>query len=74
MGIEDILTIVDGADSSNSIDFKAKSNGVYVEIENEWCGDSETGFGYTLGIHLNYDQVLQARNFLDNWLKTHNEK
>jgi len=38
--------------------------------ENEWCGDTETGFGALVSIDLNRNQVADLINTLQEWLKS----
>ena len=66
MTLKAILTFE--IDFSTSIDFKVKDDGVYIEIVDEWCGDTESGFGALLGADLDRDQVKELCAFLSDWL------
>ena len=66
--MREILTFEQKFNESISIDFKAKSEGMYIEIESEWAGNSETGFGALVGIELNRDQIRELKDFLTRWL------
>lgn len=72
MNLESILTIEQ--DFSVSIDFKAKTDGVYIEAADEWCGDTNSGFGALVGIDLTPEEVLKVYNFLGEWIKSHNQE
>lgn len=69
MKLQDILTI--DQDFSVSIDFKAKTDGMYIEIEDAWRGDTETGYGAIVGIDLKKEDIQNVYDFIDNWLKNH---
>jgi hypothetical protein len=48
-----------------SIEFVTHENGeMHVEINDDWCGDSETGFGARLSHTLGVDEIAQLRAFL----------
>lgn len=48
-----------------SIEFVIHSNGtVHVEINDDWCGDTETGFGATLAHTLQPNEVAALIRFL----------
>lgn len=72
MDLKSILTIKQ--DFSVSIDLKEKADNIYIEIEDEWCGDTESGFGALVGINLNGDQVKKVHDFLGNWLRFRYER
>lgn len=70
--VEDILTI--DQDSSVSMDINAQSSDVYISIENEWCGDSQSGFGANVSISLNYKQAIQVYEFIGKWINLHDKE
>lgn len=41
---------------------------------NDWCGDTESGFGATVSVSLGREDAEKLRDFLDAWLKTPNAK
>ncbi len=48
-----------------SIEFVTHENGeLHIEINNDWCGDTEHGFGATLLHSLTKDQVEELEEFL----------
>lgn len=46
----------------------AYTDKIHVHVEEDWCGDSITGFGATMDFDWNREQVLKLRNFFDNFL------
>ena len=59
-------------ESANSLDdtvtFTLGPQGVSVEIDCPWAGDSEQGFGRTLGFPLTPETTARLVAFLATWL------
>ena len=43
------------------------SDGLYIECDEPWSGDTETGFGRSSAVTLNKDQARQLAAFLLTW-------
>jgi hypothetical protein len=35
-----------------------------IDCTSDWCGDTETGFGSTVGLNLRKEQAIELRDFL----------
>lgn len=60
-------------EQENSIDIgfeaTAYKNKINISCTDNWCGDTENGFGATVALDLNKEQVVKLRDFLNDWLK-----
>ena len=48
----------------DGVQFIAKDDGLHVHCHNDYCGDSESGFGAEVGFDLNLQQVNKLIEFL----------
>ena len=66
MTLIDVLNI---ANDGIELQVNFKTDGVYIEIENDFCGSTETGFGATVGMDLNREEVETLYNFFKKCLE-----
>ena len=52
---------------SNRVNISATTGGLYVEITNDWYGDSDSGFGATLHLHLSIDDAKTLSTWLGKY-------
>jgi len=45
-------------------------NKINLCLTNDWCGDSISGFGASIDIDLDREQVMKLKNFLNEFLNT----
>ncbi len=62
MAIKDVFIIK--GDNFIELQVTIKGDTIYFEIEDECCGDSETGFGAIVGIDLSKEQVKKLAYFM----------
>jgi len=62
-----IFTIESGID--DKIELISDGEKLIVCVENEWAGDTETGFGESGNITLKLEQVMMIADFIDEHIK-----
>lgn len=45
-----------------------EDNVIHVKAFDEWCGDTETGFGAEVSVDLDIGSAIKLRDFLNEWL------
>lgn len=60
-----------GDDEGMQVSVNGKDT-LYFVNHDDWCGDTFTGFGASVGIELNREKVKQLYTALGNWLDAQN--
>jgi hypothetical protein len=55
--------------SCQAVAFKGAET-MTISNNNDWCGDTETGFGATVSIDLTRADAMRLRDMLNKWLAT----
>jgi len=50
-------------DTENELQITKNDNGYFIELENPWYGDSDTGFGVTLSFELSFEEADKLKDF-----------
>ena len=56
---------IEDANNENHIEINFRDGVFYLDIENPWAGDTNTGFGYTAHISLEKEQAEKLSKYID---------
>lgn len=62
--------LVFDTDSDPGMQVTVSDSGLYFSNQDDWCGDTESGFGATVGVTLSRQQVEDLHESLGNWLSS----
>jgi hypothetical protein len=65
--------IIYTTDSDPGIQVVPFDGGISISAQDDWCGDTETGFGATVSVQLTREQVAELHAALGRYLGTPNE-
>ena len=68
VGVERFFFETDAKDPSCQFVGNADEDTATISNNDDWCGDTESGFGATVSIQLTRDDARRLRDAIDAWL------